>query len=660
MAWFLVAVAVLAVGGILALATGRRAALASVLGAGSVVIGSGAIAVQAIAVLARGEVWTFRSPWHVPMGSFSLAMDPLSAVFVAAIALITAMAAIYGCGYLRDHAQHRSLGPAWFFFNLLTASMFVVVTARNGVLFLVAWELMSLSSFFLVMFEAERESVRRAGWTYLVAMHLGTAFLVAMFLSLGRGAATLDFEHFAAAPGMAGILFVLAVIGFGTKAGFLPMHVWLPEAHPAAPSHVSAVMSGVMIKTGIYGLLRTLTWLGPPPAWWGWALVLVGGASGILGVLWALAQHDLKRLLAYHSVENVGIIALGIGVGMLGVSYANPTMTALGFAGALLHVVNHAVFKSLLFFGAGAVAHATGTREIDHLGGLLKRMPTTGATFLVGAAAICGLPPLNGFVSEFLIYLGAASGLSGRVPGPVGTALASVLAMGALVLIGGLAAACFTKAFGVVFLGEPRSAEAQDSHEVGAAMRWPMVLLAGVCLLIGLAAPFCPRVLAPAVAVAAPWSPDLAAAADGASAPLRGVTFGTCGLLAGVVLLAAIRRRLLARRSVEQGGTWDCGYVAPSPRMQYTASSFAQPVVHFFHLLLRPHSATTEPRGLFPSRARLHTHTPDLLRQWVYQPLFLVVAWVASKFRWMQQGRIQMYVLYIALTILLLMLWKLG
>ena len=254
--------------------------------------------------------------------------------------------------------------------------------------------------------------------------------------------------------GLAGVLFLLAVIGFGTKAGFMPLHVWLPEAHPAAPSHVSAVMSGVMIKTGIYGLMRAFTFLGTPPLWWGWVLVAIGLTSGVLGVLFALAQHDLKRLLAYHSVENIGIIALGLGVGLLGMSTGSPVLIVLGFGGALLHVLNHALFKGLLFLGAGAVVHGTGTREIDQLGGLLKRMPWTAATFLVGAVAISGLPPLNGFVSEFLIYLGAFKG-GISTGGPVAVPLLALIA--GLALIGGLAVACFTKAFGIVFLGEPRS-----------------------------------------------------------------------------------------------------------------------------------------------------------------------------------------------------------
>ena len=302
--------------------------------------------------------------------------------------------------------------------------MLLVVVARNGVLFLMSWELMSLASFFLVMFEDEQEKIRRAGLD-LPGRHAPGHGVAGGDVSLvGQDAGSLDFERLSAAAAPSGILFLLALIGFGTKAGFIPLHVWLPEAHPAAPSHVSAVMSGVMIKTGIYGLLRMLTLLGPPPAWWGWTLLGIGVVSGILGVLYALSQHDLKRLLAYHSVENIGIIAIGLGVGPAGNPLPQP-----GHGGpraspaALLHVVNHAVFKSLLFLGAGSVLHATGTGEIDRLGGLLKRMPVTGATFLIGAAAISGLPPLNGFVSELLILPRRHGGARRRRPGCSGLAL---------------------------------------------------------------------------------------------------------------------------------------------------------------------------------------------------------------------------------------------
>jgi hydrogenase-4 component B len=346
----------------------------------------------------------------------------------------------------------------------------------------------------------------------------------------------------------------------------------------------------------------------------------------------------------------------------LGICWNNPAMAVLGFTGGLLHVVNHAVFKSLLFLGAGSVLHATGTGEIDRLGGLLKRMPVTGATFLIGAAAIAGLPPLNGFVSEFLIYLAAIAGLGGVAHATSAWVLMSVFVVGGLALIGGLAAACFSKAFGIVFLGEPRSREAAQAHEAGAAMRWPMVVLAGLCVLIGLAAPLWPLLLHPAVAMVVPENLTQAAAGTSsyAVAPLFGVMFASYILLGLILLLARLRQKLLAGRPVLQGVTWDCGYAAPTPRMQYTASSFARPLTLLFRLFLQPRDELHEPRGLFPQQASLHTHTPDLFRRCIYEPLFFGIAWIASKLRWFQEGRIQIYVLYIALTILVLLIWKLG
>ncbi len=436
------------------------------------------------------------------------------------------MGAIYGIPYLRACSGHKSPGPVWFFYNLLVGGMAVVLIARDAVLFLVAWEVMSLASFFLVTFEHEHEQVSRAGWTYLVATHLGTTFLLAMFVLLGRACGSTDFAGFGDAAGGAsagaGAIFLLAVIGFGTKAGFMPLHVWLPEAHPAAPSHVSALMSGVLIKTGIYGLMRTLTFLGPPPAWWGWLLIGIGLVSGVLGILFALAQHDLKRLLAYSSVENIGIIALGLGVGMLGLSRESAPMAVLGFGGGLLHVLNHACFKGLLFLGAGAVLHGTGSRNIDRLGGLLKSMPWTGWTFLVGAIAICGLPPLNGFLGELLIYLGALEG----VHQACGVHLLLPVSVAAgLALIGGLAMACFAKAFGIAFVGEPRSPEAAGSHECGRLMRVPMLALARACIVIGLSGPMVLRPVAPAIAEASGLAAET----------VRAATAKASGVLAAVV-----------------------------------------------------------------------------------------------------------------------------
>jgi len=660
---FAAGIGVLIVGGVLAVAAGSRRTWASAVGGASAVTGSLLALANAIAVLSEGRAASFAVPWHVPFGRLSLGLDPLSAVFVLPIGLVVAVAAVYGTQYLDGpHGPHR-VGPSWLGFNTLAAAMLMVVAARNGLLFLMAWEAMSLASFFLVMSEHQHESVRRAGWTYLVAAHLGTSCLLVLFLLLGQRSGSLDFDQYAAEPALAGVLFVLAVVGFGTKAGFMPVHVWLPEAHPAAPSHVSAVMSGVMIKMGIYGLVRVLTFLGEPSAWWGWTLVGIGVSSGVLGVLFAVAQHDLKRLLAYSSVENVGIITLGLGVGLLGVCYRLPAMAALGYLGALLHVLNHALFKSLLFLGAGAIQQATGTRDLHRLGGLLKRMPVTGGTFLLGACAICGLPPLNGLMGELLIYVATLSGVAdaGRA-GDVEWALLCVLVLGGLALIGGLAVVAFTKAFGSVFLGMPRSEDAERGREVGARMRGGMLVLAGGCVLAALAAPVWPFVLGPAVAVLTPaWAQQpVAAAVRQAAVPLA-VACASCWAVWGVAgLLAWFRRRLLAGRAVTAGPTWDCGYAAPHSRMQYSASSYVDPLLALFRMVLRPRIRLQPPAGLFPAEAGYRSEVSDVFRDHVLRPAFLAVMWGSAKLRWMQQGRIQLYVLYIAVTVLSLLIWKLG
>ncbi|MCX5794982.1 MAG: proton-conducting transporter membrane subunit [Elusimicrobia bacterium] len=652
----LLAAGLLVLGGAAALVSAKNARWASLFGSGGAILGACVGLIPACAALAGRPVQPLRLAWGLPIGSFALALDPLSAFFVVAILGLCALAALYGAEYLQPYALRRPLGACWFFFDLLAASMLMVVVARDSVLFLIAWEVMALASYFLVTFEDEQESVRQAGWTYLVATHLGTAFLLLFFMLLARQAGTTDFSAAPVMPArLAGAAFVLALIGFGTKAGFMPMHVWLPEAHPAAPSHVSAVMSGVMIKTGIYGLMRALTLLGAPPAWWGWSLVVVGAVSGILGVLFALAQHDLKRLLAYHSVENIGIIALGLGVGLLGRAHGLPLVALLGSGGALLHVLNHALFKGLLFLGAGSVLHGAGTRDMEHLGGLLKRMPWTGTCFLVGAAAICGLPPLNGFVSEFLIYLAAFCAVVH------GQALAGAVVIAALALIGGLALACFTKAFGVVFLGEPRGAGAAQAHECGLAMRLSMALLAAACVLVGLFGAVALSWSSEAVGQLAGLSPaESPALWEGALEPLHAVSAGAAVLLGLLLLAAALRAWLLRGREIGRGLTWDCGYAAPSARMQYTASSFAQPITGLFSAFLRTRERASGPEGYFPGPSAYATETPDVFHEGLYRPVFAGALKAALRLRWLQHGRIQLYVLYIALTLLVLLVWRLG
>ena len=649
------------------LSRGRRAAWFGCVGA---VAGCALGLIPALRVLLRSTPESLTFPWSIPLASFSVGVDPLSAFFLLLVFGLSALAAIYGAGYLRHDGRTRT--AAWLWFNLLIASMALVVVARNGLLFLVAWEAMTLASYFLVTLHHGRREVRHAGRTYLIAMHIGTAFLMVFFLALSGTSSSLDIgpiERGAVPPLLApGALFLLALVGFGTKAGLMPLHMWLPEAHPAAPAHVSAVMSGVMIKMGIYGLLRTLPLLGPPPPWWGWLLLGIGLISGILGVLYALAQSELKRLLAYSSIENVGVIACGMGVGLIGVSHHVPFLAALGFAGALLHVLNHALFKGLLFLAAGSVIHGTGTGEIEGLGGLLRRMPWTGVVFLTGALAIAGLPPLNGFLGEFLILLGpfrAAAVSSGQV------ALSGFVLIAGLALIGGFAAVCFVRAFGIAFLGEARTAAAREAHESGALLRAPMAILAALCLAIGLGGPWVLRALAPVVpyvVTAAPIGELDAASAlskaavtaelDTAAAILARIAAVATAFLVLTLLALATRAALLARRRPARVPTWGCGYAAPTSRMQYTGSSFAQPVLEIFAPVLGTRISSLKPTGLFPSQASHATATTDTFRERVVTPIANEMGRRLGHFRRIQEGRVQIYVLYIALTLLAVLVYQ--
>jgi hydrogenase-4 component B len=652
----LASIVLLLTGGIVCAFSGK-----SKLASGIGVTTSTAAAVLAVAsagtMLWTGTGESLKLAWNVPFGSFYIAIDPLSAFFIIVISIVCALAAIYGTAYLAPYRARKNLGAAWCFYNLLFASMLLVVIARNGVLFLIAWESMSLSSFFLVMFEHEKIEVREAGWIYLIAAHIGQACLMFMFILLAGHNSSLDFDKIVVPVTAAtGAIFILAVAGFGAKAGFLPLHVWLPEAHPAAPSHVSAVMSGVMIKTGIYGLVRVISFLGIPSPWWGWTLLIIGAATGIIGVLFAIAQNDIKRLLAYSSVENIGIICLGLGLWLLGVSINNPVLASLGLMGGLLHALNHSLFKSLLFYGAGSVVHATNTRDMNLMGGLKKRMPQTAITFAIGAAAICGLPPLNGFIGELLIYLGAF-GVIAKTEALSGPVAGGLIALTALALIGGLAAVCFTKVFGTVFLGEPRSESAAHSHEAPRPMLFAMITSAALCIFMGLGGPLAIKIVTP---VAAQLLGGVQAAETAAMASRILIKISIAG--GAIIILAGIfwglRSLLLAGRTTAKGPTWDCGYLAPTSRMQYTASSFSWPVTDMFKWLVRPRLHAAIRKEYFPHYAELSSRTDDVFRQRIFAPVFKWAGALALRIHALQEGRNQLYVLYIAITILILLLVK--
>lgn len=651
------ALALLSAGSVLALLAGRWPRLAGGI-AVATTWGAAAVGIGPVIAALQGEsIPSLDIAWNVPAGKILLALDPLSAIFALPVLLLPALAAIYGIGSLagQDDDGERRGGSLWFFYCLLSAAMLLVTLARNGLLFLVAWEVMSVASYFLVVHDDEREEVRQAGYTYLVATHLGTAFLLAYFALWGGFTGSLDFLASSAAvdPARASLLFLLALVGFGTKAGLMPLHVWMPEAYPAAPSHVAAVMSGVMINMGLYGLFRTIALVGHPQEWWAWLLIAIGCLSAILGILLALAQQDLKRLLAYSSVENAGIITLGLGIGLLGLQIRHPAssaaITALGFGGALLHIWNHTLMKSLLFLGAGAVLHGAGTRQLDRLGGLFKRMPWTGSCFLIAAVAICGLPPLCGFMSEFLIYLGA---FQDDVSEGTAHAVPSLAIIGSLALAGGLAAYAFTKAFGIAFLGEPRSAEAAAAEEANGWMRVPQVVLAAGCVALGLSAGRVAPYLAPAVAQMGSLPETAAAAALGDVAGLVTTIACLAGVLAGgVLLLAILRGSLLGAREVGETGTWDCGFAAPTVRMQYTATSFAQPAMELFSLAVRSQIALAPPEGLFPQAASFAARTPDAVQAGVIEPAWEQFSGALSWLRWVQHGQLHLYVLYVAATL---------
>jgi len=560
---------------------------------------------------------------ELPLGHFRLKLDLLGAWFVLTICITSAAAAVHSLGYVDPQRD-----ATWSYasvFCLLLCSLLGLVCSSDAVLFLVFWETMLLGAFFLVGFHDRDPETRRAAWVYLVANHIGTAFFVLpMFavLWLKSGSTRFeDFSGFAATP----VVFLLALLGFGTKAGLIPLHIWLPIAHPLAPAPVSAILSGVMVKMGVYGLVRVISWSPQLPRWCAVTLIVAGAFSGLLGVLYAVAQHDLKRLLAFHTVENVGIIILGLGVGLLGRSLGQPVLECAGFAGALLHVLNHSLFKGLLFLSAGALIHSTGTTMIDRLGGLSRAGRLHSSLFLIGALAICGLPPFNGFVSEWLIY-GSLAGCAVR-----GTAVASALSIVgfvALAAMGGLAIACFAKAFGAIFLGVPRD-PAVRPHRVPAMMLAPMALLALLCVVIGLAA-------GPAAALAVKVSRGMGVSAGVSLRDLLPPSqlMLTGGLFLGAVVLLGALRALLGRAPAGRVDTWGCGYSRPTARMQYTATSFAWSLVSSNREILLTERHVEPPLGVLPAAAgRVHSHTPDASFDGLFAPLF---AALRRLFRMMQ------------------------
>lgn len=609
-----------------------------------------------LATLIPEKTYVFTISGNLPFGPSAIGLDPLSAFFLIPIFILTACCALYGNGYWPAAIHPRSTPKLSFFFGLLAASLAFLIMARDGVLFLIFWEIMALSCFFALATDDREKEVRDAAYIYLVATHAGTLALFATFSMLRHAASAFLFPPPGTLDGtspLATAIFCTALFGFGLKAGIMPLHFWLPVAHASAPSHVSAVMSGVLIKVGIYGMVRVFSFYTHIPLWWGVVILIAGAVSGVLGVAFAVGQHDLKRLLAYHSIENIGIITIGIGIALIGQATGKPALVMLGMGGALLHMLNHATFKSLLFLGAGSVIHATGTREIDLMGGLARRMPWSAPLFLTGAVAICGLPPLNGFVSEYLIYLGLFSG----VRDGSGTAVSFLaLATPALAIIGGLALLCFVKVYGAVFLGMPRSPLAEKAHEAGLSMLFPMSLLATLCAFIGLFPATVARLIEPALYA---WSPNLALAGMKLSetAPLGWITALGLTLLLVVLILGLLLAGRLKSAPRTTFVTWDCGYAAPTARMQYTASSFAEMLVKLFAGVLRPHAERPEVKEIFPQKWHFASHVPEVVLELVIIPACTAIDRRLSVLRRLQHGQLHLYILYIFVTLAILLAW---
>jgi len=600
--------------------------------------------IPAAGVLISGENVTQSFEFNALFGSVNFTIDPLSAFFIIVISVMSLASVIYANGYLKPYAESgKSLSSHLIFLPALIASMLLVVVCENALAFLICWEIMSLSSFFLVIFESEKKSALKAGIKYLVFMHISVLFIIMAFVICAINAQSLDFAAFAAVlkenTPLANLIFTFAFIGFGTKAGFVPFHNWLPDAHPAAPSHVSAIMSGVMIKTGIYGILRMISLIETPSKAIAYGVLIISVISALYGVLYAITQHDLKRLLAYHSIENIGIIGIGIGAGMLGLAYGNEMVALLGFAGGILHILNHSIFKELLFLSAGSVYTKTHTRNIEILGGLVKSMPATAVLFLIGSVAICGLPPFNGFISEFLVYFGMLKGLAINNFFAVTTLIFSIAG---LALVGTMAILCFTKAFSIIFLGMPRSEAAQHAEQdTGATMILPMAFLAVLTLLIGLFPQYVFKFLTLPTSVLTGSAVALSAEPAEIMQQISLVAFG---FIAFVAVVAILKFKLGGK--VEMHETWGCGYNRPNNHMQYTASSYASPFLSMLRPLFKKVFDVEKPKKLFPKSAHFALHIDDIEEAYLINPLVKFDEWFLSKFEKIQSGNMQDYIKY--------------
>jgi hydrogenase-4 component B len=603
----------------------------------------------------------------LPLLSLSFFIDSLAAFFILLISFVALAASIFGIGYIRHIEKKYSIGTFGFFYNVFLASLLLVVAANHAILFLIAWEIMSVSSYFLVTYEHGREENISAGFLYFLMTQLGAEFIVFAFVLLYGATGSFDFDvlrsaNVAIPDVIKNLALACALFGLAIKAGVVPLHIWLPRAHPVAPSHVSALLSGVMLKVAIFMMIRFLFDLLAPVSFvWGVIVLIFGTVSAVLGVLYALAEHDLKRLLAYHSVENIGIILLGMGAGAMLSDLGHPALASVALAAALYHTINHALFKGLLFLGAGSVVFATGTRDMEKYGGLIKTLPVTAFFFIIGSLAISGLPPLNGFASEWLTFQALLSGVS---VASAGSKVVFVLGTAALALTGGLAAACFVKVIGITFLARPRSAAASHAREDSFFMKAGQGLLAVLCVIFGIfAAPITGVLLriVNGLGLSGGEQKFLPAALEfGNSGDAISLSFVAL-LFALLTVLGYVGVQIVARKQKEKiFSTWDCGAPVAGPRTEISATGFSHMLLVIFGGILRPvkresSEYSSARREYFPVSRKVSFHITDIWTKYLYEPYGAGMTWLADKSTKVQNGNVHTYILYIFLTIIVLL-----
>lgn len=652
------------VGAVLSLLMARKENLSILIAAITAICGGVLGLCSAVPILLNGQIQLYTTPGLFPFAAFSVRLDMLAAFMVTVISLLVTVCSLYSIAYVREYAG-RGAGSMGGFMNLFIASMVGLVVMDNAFYFIILFEAMSLASWFLVISEQDRESVS-AGLLYFFIAHAGSVLIMIAFFLMWRESGSLEFTAFrqlSLSPTLSSIVFLLAFFGFGAKAGMLPLHSWLPRAHPAAPSHASALMSGVMVKIGIFGIIKVgIDLLVAQQLWWGIVVLAFGSVSSVLGVLYALAEHDIKRLLAWHTVENIGIILIGVGVGMVGIATQNTVLATLGLLGALYHLLNHAVFKGLLFLGAGAVIYRLHTRDMEKMGGLGKLMPKTALAFLIGCMSISALPPLNGFISEWYTY---QSLFSMSHDGNMLMRLSAPVAIVMLAITGALAAMCFVKVYGVSFCGGPRSEKATQAREVPWQMTVSMLLLALCCVALGLGASQIAPILAQ-VAMSLSGAHDVAVTQGHLLIPAQATQAMLSPAIIFILLIALPVLPLLIWLCLKghrtafhrRGEPWACGY-AWEPMMAVSASGFTQPLRTMFGGLYRMRQRL-DPTPLLSRALQGITQgaaiTEPFWDERIIYPLVRLLRRSGAQLQRLQGGDFRLYCLYVvaALTVLLL------